>query len=235
MPNWKKIIRDVAQTVEEASREANARQRASLSGPVGSKGPTGQKRCQFWDCGKPIKPDHFLCFDHYSEMTDGLVDECPGCKRAKYVEYDCCLDCFHDKPKRRVQTKPTVSRGVNKGPSNANHNRYKPEYSPAWDKGDQYATEFFVYILKLDGGKFYAGQTRELRERMDEHRDGRTKSTAGQNPKLVWFTTLPTRDAAAKMEVDLKRHVDTNPREIRRMVIGFKDLIRELDYSNVDI
>lgn len=231
MPNWRKVIKEVAKSVEEASREANARKRASRSQPAAPRRPASQKLCEFWDCNETIQPDHYLCYDHYSDLRDDLIDECPGCKRAKYAEYDVCLDCFNDKPKQRVRTSSTVSRGAIKKASQQNTDRYKQEYSPAWDKGDEKATEFFVYILKLDGGRFYAGHTRELRERMDEHRDGGTISTADQNPKLVWFTTLPSRDAATKMEVDLKKLIDANPREVRRMVIRFKDLASELDYS----
>ncbi len=33
------------------------------------------------------------------------------------------------------------------------------------------------------------------------------------------------------MEVELKKLIDSNPREVRRMIIGFRDLVRELDYS----
>ena len=96
---------------------------------------------------------------------------------------------------------------------------------------DATATEFFVYILKLEGGTFYTGQTRELRERLSEHKDGRVKSTAGKTPQLVWFTSVPSRNAATSLEVELKKLVDTNPREIRRMVVRFRDHVRELDYS----
>ena len=45
----------------------------------------------------------------------------------------------------------------------------------------------YLYILKLDGGIFYTGQTNALELRLQEHRDGQTKSTAGKNPRLVWF------------------------------------------------
>jgi len=85
--------------------------------------------------------------------------------------------------------------------------------------------------VKLDGGKFYAGQTRELRERLSEHRDGETMATAGKNPKLVWYSMLPTREQVAAREVELKKLINSNPREIRRMVISFRDLVQELDYS----
>jgi predicted GIY-YIG superfamily endonuclease len=109
--------------------------------------------------------------------------------------------------------------------------KHNAEYPAAWEKRDASANRFFVYILKLDGGEFYAGHTRELRERLSEHRDGRTKSTAELNPKLVWFGMLATREAAIAAEAELKKLVDSNPREVRRMVIDFQDLARELDYS----
>ena len=43
-------------------------------------------------------------------------------------------------------------------------------------------------ILKLEGGVFYLGHTRELRERRMEHRDGDTKVDCRQEPKacMVW-------------------------------------------------
>ena len=109
--------------------------------------------------------------------------------------------------------------------------KYDKEYSRKWKAGDAGATEFFVYILKLDGNAFYAGQTRELRERLMEHRDGDTVSTAGKNPRLVWFTKVSTRDEATTLESELKRLCDENPREVRRRVLQFQDLVQELDFT----
>ena len=109
--------------------------------------------------------------------------------------------------------------------------QYRREHSKAWEAGDADATKFFVYILKLDGGIFYAGQTRELRERLAEHRDGTAKTTAGKHPKLVWFDVVETREDATTIEVDLKELCDKNPREIRRMMVEFKDYVDELDFS----
>jgi predicted GIY-YIG superfamily endonuclease len=105
------------------------------------------------------------------------------------------------------------------------------EHSEAWQKGDKDVTRFFVYILKLDGGKFYVGQTRELRERLSEHRDDETGSTKGLNPRLQYFEVLSTREAAEFRESELKNIAQSNPRQIRRMIIGFKDLISELNYE----
>ena len=98
--------------------------------------------CLFWDCDVTVKSEHILCYDHYLELRDGLVDECLGCGLAKYAQYEVCLDCYNKPASRRARAK-TSSRGI-----------YEPEYSEAWEKGDADADEFFVYILKLSGGEF---------------------------------------------------------------------------------
>jgi predicted GIY-YIG superfamily endonuclease len=85
-----------------------------------------------------------------------------------------------------------------------------------------------VYILKLDNGDFYIGHTRELRERLSEHRDQKVSSTAGRTPKLQYFEVLPTREDAERREDELKRLEDSNPRQIRRMIISFLDFVREI-------
>lgn len=109
---------------------------------------------------------------------------------------------------------------------------YRLERSTAWEAGDAKATTFYVYVLKLTGPMpFYAGQTRELRERLMEHRDGLTKSTAGKEPKLVWFTTVDTRDEATRFERVVKKLCDENPREIRRWIVQFQDLVNACDFT----
>lgn len=58
---------------------------------------------------------------------------------------------------------------------------YIPRPSQAWSKNDEGVDNFYTYILKLENGDFYIGQTREIRERMVEHKTGRIISTAGKN------------------------------------------------------
>ena len=165
-----------------------------------------------WNCEEPIRSRYFLCGDHYDEYLDGRLDRCPGCGRFKSIQYERCLECNGPKPQNAAGS-------------------YRREHSKAWEAGDAEATAFFVYILKLKDGTFYAGQTRELRERLMEHRDGRTKSTAGKDPKLVLFEVVDTREEAEELEVELKELCDKNSREIRRMVLDFQDLVKELDFS----
>ena len=161
--------------------------------------------CRFWSCHERIRREHHYCLYHYRPYQQGGVDDCPSCGRAKNIKYKMCLDC--------EQT----------GSSE--------EHSDEWEGKDAEAYQFYVYILKLDGGSFYAYQTYEIRERMMEHRDGTTKSTAGRNPKLVWFTTISTRQRAEELEADLEELCDKNPREIRRRVRRLQDLVDELDFS----
>ncbi len=176
-------------------------------------------RCKYWDCGQPIRPGHFLCYDHFAALQDGFLDQCPRCGRYKDANYELCLECYHGGQVIRKSPQQTTR----------TPQRYEMEHSSAWEAGDSEANEFYVYVLKLDGGDFYVGQTRDLRARLSEHRDNKVPSTAGRNPRLQFFNVGPTREWATDIEAQLKRLNDTNPREIRRMIIHFKDLCRELD------
>jgi len=175
--------------------------------------------CRYWKCNRRIPPHHSLCTEHYEYKRDGLIDQCPKCHRFKDARYELCLDCHDGRPVAPWEPHagiPTtnLSNGL--------------EHSAAWTNGDKGIDEFFVYILKLDNGDFYVGQTNDLRARLSEHRDQRVPSTAGRNPRLQYFEVLPTREDAERRESELKRVRDSNPRQIRRMVIAFGDLIREI-------
>ena len=187
------------------------------------------------------------CSDHYRELKAGKINECPGCGRAKDAKYPTCIAC-KDKPKSAVKEAvkgvvkgavkgaiegavKSAARSENSGKTRARYDRYKEEHSDSWSAGDADASEFYIYVLKLNDGTFYAGQTREIRERLMEHRDGTTKTTAGKDPKLVWFSTVSTRKQATELEVMIKKICDRNPREIRRWILKFQDLVDELDFS----
>ena len=167
--------------------------------------------CKHQDCGKSILPWFELCAPHNSAKEKGGIDQCPSCEKYKVASFPLCRSC---NAVSGNQTAPST-RG----------NRYEPESNPKWDAADQEDDVFFIYILKLDGGKFYAGHTRELRERMGEHCDGKTKSTADNNPKLVWFDVVGSREDAAEGEAYLKELIDKNEREVRRIVNEFQDLV----------
>ena len=170
--------------------------------------------CFFFDCPFPTSsPTAALCPEHYEESA--TIDACPDCGLGKYKEYQQCLNCHFEN--RRAP------------------GEYDLESSPQWAKGDADAPEFYVYILKFPDGNFYVGQTRDLRARLSEHRDNKTKSTAGRGGELVWFIAVETRERAVVLEAELKRLNDRNQRLIRQIVIDFEDKVRELAvYRNKD-
>jgi putative endonuclease len=114
---------------------------------------------------------------------------------------------------------------------NAAKKPYIPKPSKAWAKRDEGAKKFYVYILKLNDGDYYIGQTREIRERMMEHRDGRTPSVSQREPKLQYFEILGSRESAMLREKELKNIAKKNRREIVRIIREFQDVIKELDYN----
>ena len=206
---------------------------------------TTGKTCKYWNCEEKVRYDY--CSDHYRELKAGKINECSGCGRAKDAKYPTCIAC-KDRPKSAVKEAvkgvvkgavkgaiegavKSAARSENNGKPRARYDRYREEHSDSWSAGDADASEFYIYVLKLNDGTFYAGQTREIRERLMEHRDGTTKTTAGKDPKLVWFSTVSTRKQATELEVMIKKICDRNPREIRRWILKFQDLVDELDFS----
>lgn len=172
-------------------------------------------KCCFWNCDTNIANNHFLCSKHHGEYKRGKINKCPNCDKYKYQEYNLCLRCQND-----ISNFGSYSYD--------SHNKidilYSPEHSESWTKKDSEAEHFFVYILQLDDNSFYAGQTRDLRARLYEHKDGKTKSTAGKDFELKYYEQYDTRESATQREVELKKLINYNEREIRKMIISFNDL-----------
>jgi len=224
MPDWNHILKAINNSLAEAKRKSEARNRtASFRATHRTAADVyGTNKCLFWNCTRTIRNDHFLCREHFEDLQDGFIDECKGCGLAKEKQYQICLTCAN---------KPSTSPRPGKPTSHQKNTWYKEEYSPAWEKSDKDAISFFVCILKLGDGAFYAGQTRELRPRIMEHKDNQERATKGRTPKLIWFSEVPTKSEATEWEAALKKLVETNPRRIRHMVTDFKDLVNELDWS----
>lgn len=106
---------------------------------------------------------------------------------------------------------------------------YVPKLSKAWLKKDEDTTKFYTYILKLKDGQLYIGHSRELRDRLYEHKNDIDISTKGIDPKLIYFETSPTRAAAMCREKELRDIYKENPREIRRFILDFQEDIKAVD------
>lgn len=65
---------------------------------------------------------------------------------------------------------------------------------------------YFVYVLKSeDNWRFYVGMTENIERRLKEHNSGKTKSTKGYKPWILFFhEEYPTRLEARKREKYLK-------------------------------
>jgi len=151
-----------------------------------------------------------VCGDHYPDFADSLIDKCPGCGKGKFAQYDVCYGCYK----------------LGKGAA-------KPEdWSEShWAPRDGETTRFYVYILKLEGGEFYVGQSRELKERMLEYQHGRVVSTRGRTPKLVYFETSTSRTKVLEIEREWKTVAKKNPREMRRWIVDFREHLNLLDFD----
>ena len=99
------------------------------------------------------------------------------------------------------------------------HAHFKRENHGQWAEQDRGINRLFVYLLELGGEPWlYAGQTRTLRQRLREHRDGTTKSTAGKHQALVWYEIVGSRRKAVRYEQKLKYWAWFRRGKIQRLV-----------------
>ncbi|NRB53335.1 MAG: GIY-YIG nuclease family protein [Saprospiraceae bacterium] len=65
---------------------------------------------------------------------------------------------------------------------------------------------YYVYVLKSQHHwRFYVGMTSNIARRLNEHNKGRTRSTKGYRPWILFFSeSYPSRAEARSREVYLK-------------------------------
>jgi predicted GIY-YIG superfamily endonuclease len=169
---------------------------------------TAQITCAQIDCGAPASYEKPLCYKHWQEFDRYQILECENCHRFDEMvgflgeDRELCWDCARSR----------------RGLSN--------EIPVHHHKPIEHQTHY-LYILKLDGGTFYVGQTKDLELRLREHQDGLTRSTQGKHPKLVWFEkSFGDRESVDEQEQELTLLNKSNPRRIRRIVADWQRLIR---------
>ena len=158
-------------------------------------------QCSFWNCYTDSEREEAWCREHLQDRRRGLVDDCPRCGAGKYRRYSICLRCLQA----------------------ATAYPWQEEFPVPSVTG-----EFHAYVLQLEDGRFLAGCSSDLRLRLMEHRDGIIPATAGQNPKLAWFTTVESRGEAEALKARLRLLCRDDPREMRRWILRFRDLVRDL-------
>ena len=178
--------------------------------------------CRYWDCNKSSLDNHFVCDEHHQDWVDGLLDKCPNCGRLKDVMYYFCLDCYFGR--RVIKPKPPAEI-----PNPDQH--FKVEFSEAWTDGymGPKPERVFVYVLTFADGGLYAGHTTDIREQLSEHREAKIPFTAGRNPELKYMEIAATMKDAEMREVELKRLIETNPRQIHLMISKFSDHMVEFE------
>jgi len=136
--------------------------------------------------------------------------------------YQLCLDCYFGRPFAHWEPPAVIP---------APKQTYKVEYSEAWTDGYMEPERCFVYIVEFDDENFYVGHAPDMRKRLSELGAQGTSSTAGRNPKLQYLEAAATQRAAELREDELKRLIDSNPRQIRLMITRFHGRMRELGFE----
>ena len=164
------------------------------------------------DVTNRITYDSPLCWNHWKDFDNLLIFECEWCHwfDEHFGEDPDELLCFECIGREQRGMPPT----------------------PIYAHGPVERRVRFLYVLKLDGGKYYIGETNSLELRLGEHLDDTTISTRGKHPKLVYFEQWhgQTDELKAK-EKELTRIAVDNPRVIRRMVEEWQKPYRLVDFG----
>ncbi|OGH86238.1 MAG: hypothetical protein A2493_00670 [Candidatus Magasanikbacteria bacterium RIFOXYC12_FULL_33_11] len=63
----------------------------------------------------------------------------------------------------------------------------------------------YVYILKMSNEKLYTGRSDDLKRRLNEHNNGRVKSTKNYRPlKLIYYEAFLEKEDSVRRELYLK-------------------------------
>jgi putative endonuclease len=85
---------------------------------------------------------------------------------------------------------------------------------------------FFVYIVRCSDNTLYTGQTKNILNRLDEHKKGLVHWTRSRLPvELVFFEICKTRREAMWREWEIKKEIGKSGRE---------ELIRNFDKSLIE-
>lgn len=163
-------------------------------------------RCAKIGCSKKGSYDYPLCYPHWKDFDRFAIFECEQCHRLDEMvgelngDRELCPDCVNGK-EVPVHVHARLGHHVH-----------------------------FLYILKQDIGEFYVGMTTDLEVRLQEHKEGMTRSTRGKNPKLVWFEKFyGEKESVGEDEKHLTLLCKKNPRAIRRIIANWRALTKLVD------
>jgi len=211
------------------------------------------QRCLSIDCEKSYatyeKP---LCYQHWRLYQSGDYQQCRICHwvfggeelifyeltelrdRVKAVGEDvdefmcemCMVQILKDAGKWQLPNDPQAAESIVKRLSVPRESA--PHFKP-------FEREMiYVYVLKKNDGNFYIGQSKDLKLRLQEHRDGKVIQTKNKDPRLVYFVTVEgDRDEANLLEDTLTRLAlhPAGQRKIRKVVEQFRERYRLVDWN----
>lgn len=79
---------------------------------------------------------------------------------------------------------------------------------------------YYVYLLKsLKDGKYYIGQTNDVKKRLTLHNQGNVLSTKARKPfMLIGYKEFKTRNEARWYEYEVKHHSDKKKKFIKDLL-----------------
>ena len=69
--------------------------------------------CKKQACTDKVRRGHYLCREHWEELQEGVIDECPQCGVYKDAEYPLCIEC-NRKANTTRKKKPKSKEGKQK-------------------------------------------------------------------------------------------------------------------------
>ena len=189
--------------------------------------------CARWGCNKKTTYTKPLCYVHWQQWEAWELEECTRCHwiygPANTIMYDAggwdeeydylCDSCLWVNREEEDKRPPWLGRAPENRPPILAH---APLDRPVRH----------VYLMKLNDGSFYAGQTTNLPIRVGEHRDGLQSQTRGKDPKLVYFQTFKgdRREVNDREnEVTLLSKSPIGCRHIREIIESFREPLRLVD------
>jgi len=72
---------------------------------------------------------------------------------------------------------------------------------------------YYIYILRLSNDKLYVGYSNDLKRRVGEHKDGKSKYTKSFRPlELIYYEAYKSKSDAKYREKNLKRFAQAHSR-----------------------
>ena len=170
--------------------------------------------CAAKGCDKPVTYEKPLCYPHWLEFDSFEIEECEKCHY--FSDDHRSFDYEGDEP--------VLCWDCRDGKAVVVHDHAPIEIE--WRD---------LYILELDGGDFYIGQTSDVEARLVEHKQGTTQSTKGRNPELVWFKEFRGNKwlvLEREKELTLLKTTHSGRREIIEMILDWQRPLRNIKFLN---